>query len=277
MWEMARAAQSLSRVQLCNTRDRSTPGLPVLHHRPELSQNHVHESVMPSNHLILCRPLLLPPSIFPSIRVLYNELALLIRWPKYSSFSISPSSEYSRLISFRIDCFDFLAVQGDGCCSSAMEILKSGQMCELARQRHPPKLSPLGTHRKSSCLTPPSLRASPGMFSSLPCCRHRTWVFQGCKESVPSLAHFPGPYCVTSTREVGGVQTSSSSFGGCLLGFFSAGLGAQGSLDPHSRSGRLLFCFLLGCYRERGLPQVPPRRSGHSCCSGTEALPFLPS
>ena len=72
------------------------------------------ESVMPSNHLILCRPLLLPPSIFPSIRVFSNESVLHIRWPKYwiFSFSMSPSSEYSGLISFRIEWFDFLAVQG---------------------------------------------------------------------------------------------------------------------------------------------------------------------
>ena len=69
------------------------------------------ESVMPSNRLILCHPLLLLPSIFPSIRVFSNELALHIRWPKYWSFSISPSSEYSGLISFRIDWFDLLAVQ----------------------------------------------------------------------------------------------------------------------------------------------------------------------
>ena len=72
------------------------------------------ELVMPSNHLILCHPLLLLRSIFPSIRVFSNELALCIRWPKYwsFSFSISPSNEYSRLISFRIDWFDLLAVQG---------------------------------------------------------------------------------------------------------------------------------------------------------------------
>ena len=72
------------------------------------------ESVMPSNHLILCHPLLLLPSIFPSIRVFSSELALHIRWPKYwsFSFSISPSNEYSGLISFKIDWFDLLAVQG---------------------------------------------------------------------------------------------------------------------------------------------------------------------
>ena len=71
------------------------------------------ESVMPSSHLILCHPLLLP-SIFPSIRVLSNELALHIRWPNYwrFSFSISPSNEYSGLISFRIDWLDLLVVQG---------------------------------------------------------------------------------------------------------------------------------------------------------------------
>ena len=70
------------------------------------------ELVMSSNHLILCRPLLLPLSIFPSIRIFSNESVLHIRWPKYWSFSISPSSDYSGLISFRIDCLDFLAVQG---------------------------------------------------------------------------------------------------------------------------------------------------------------------
>ena len=72
------------------------------------------ESVMPSNHLILCRPLRLLPSICPTIRVFSNESALRIRWLKYwsFSFSISPSNEYSGLISFRMDCFDLLAVQG---------------------------------------------------------------------------------------------------------------------------------------------------------------------
>ena len=70
------------------------------------------ESVMPSYHLILCHPLLLPPSIFPSIRVFSSESALHIRWPKYWSFSFSPSNEYSGLISFRMDWFDLLAIQG---------------------------------------------------------------------------------------------------------------------------------------------------------------------
>ena len=72
------------------------------------------KSVMPSNHLILCRPLLIPPSIFPSIRIFSNELALCFRWAKYwsFSFSISPSNEYSGLISFRMEWLDLLAVQG---------------------------------------------------------------------------------------------------------------------------------------------------------------------
>ena len=92
---------------LCDPRDCSTPGFPVHHQLPELAQTHVHR-VMPSNHLILCRPLFLLPSIFPNIRVFSSESALRIRGPKYWSFSfnISPSNEYSGLT------FDFLAVQG---------------------------------------------------------------------------------------------------------------------------------------------------------------------
>ena len=70
------------------------------------------ESVMPSSHLILCCPFLLLPSIFPSIRVFSNESVLHIRWPKYRNFSISPSNEYSGLVSFRMDWLDLLAVQG---------------------------------------------------------------------------------------------------------------------------------------------------------------------
>ena len=83
------------------------------------------ESVMPSNHLNLCHPLLLPPSIFPSIRVFSNESALRIRWPKYwsFSFSIGPSSEHSGLISFRMDWLDLLAVQGT--LKSLLQQLKS--------------------------------------------------------------------------------------------------------------------------------------------------------
>ena len=94
--------------------DCSTPGFPVHHRLLELTQTHVLKLVMPSNHLILCHPLLLLPSIFPSIRVFSNELALCMRWPKYWSFSfkISPSNEYSGLIAFRTDWFDLLAVQG---------------------------------------------------------------------------------------------------------------------------------------------------------------------
>ena len=92
------------------------PGFFVLQHLPEFAQIHViHsfiESVMPSNHLILCRPLFLLPSIFSGIGGFSNESALCIRWPKYWSFRISPSNEYSGLISFRIDSFDLLAVQG---------------------------------------------------------------------------------------------------------------------------------------------------------------------
>ena len=92
--------------------DCSMPGFPVLHHLLELKLKSI-ESVMPSNHLILCRPLLLLPSIFPSIRVCFSESVLSIRWPKYwsFSFSISPSSDYSRLLSFSINWLNLLAVQ----------------------------------------------------------------------------------------------------------------------------------------------------------------------
>ena len=94
--------------------DCSTPGFPVLHHLPELLKLMSTELVLPSNHLILCRTPLLLPSIFPSIRIFSSESALCIRWPNYWSFSlsISPSNEYSWFISFRIDRFDLLAVQG---------------------------------------------------------------------------------------------------------------------------------------------------------------------
>ena len=102
-------------LTLCKPMDCSRAGFPVLHHLPEFLKFMSIESVMPSNPLVLCRHLLLLPSIFPSIRVVSKESALHIRWPKYwsFSFSISPSIEYSGLISFRINWFHLLAVQGN--------------------------------------------------------------------------------------------------------------------------------------------------------------------
>ena len=99
---------------LCDPMDCSMPGLPVHHQLSEFTQLMSIELVMPSNHLILCSPLLLLPSNFPSIRVFSDESTLHIMWPKYWSFSfnISPSKQYSGLISFRMDWLDFLAVQG---------------------------------------------------------------------------------------------------------------------------------------------------------------------
>ena len=99
-------------LTLCNPINCSSPGFFVLHHLPEFAQLMSIESVMPSNHLIPCCPLLLPPLIVPSIRVFSNESALYVRWPKYCSFSISLSNEFSGLISFRMDWLDLLAVQG---------------------------------------------------------------------------------------------------------------------------------------------------------------------
>ena len=113
------SCQSVSSVAqscptLCNPMNHSTPGLPVHHQLPEFTKLISIESVMPSNHLILCRPLPFLPSIFPSIRVFSNESALHIRWSKYWSFSfyISPANEHPGLISFRMDWLDLLTLQG---------------------------------------------------------------------------------------------------------------------------------------------------------------------
>ena len=105
------SVQSLLCPTLCDAMDRSTPGLSITNSWSVLKLIPI-ESVMPSKHLTLCRPLLLLPSIFPSIRVFLNESVLHIRWPKHWSFSfnISPSNEYSGLISFRMDWLDLLAV-----------------------------------------------------------------------------------------------------------------------------------------------------------------------
>ena len=99
-------------LTLCDSMNHSTPGLPVHHQLPELTKLMSIQSVMTSSHRILCCPLLLLPSIIPSIRAFSNESVLHIRWPKYWSFSINPSNEYSGLISFRMPWLDLLAVQG---------------------------------------------------------------------------------------------------------------------------------------------------------------------
>ena len=113
--QLSSVAQSLSRVRLFVTpwTTAHQASLPITNSQSLLKLVSI-ESVMPSNHLILCCPLLLPPSIFPSTRLFSNESVLHIRWPKYwsFSFSISPSNECLRLISFRMDWLDLLAVQG---------------------------------------------------------------------------------------------------------------------------------------------------------------------
>ena len=111
------SVQSLSRVQLFATpwtAARQASSRKSITNSQSLRKLMSIKSVMPSNHLILCHPLVLPPSIFSSIRIFSNESVLCIRWPKYWSFSFSiiPSNEYSGLISFRMDWFDLLAVQG---------------------------------------------------------------------------------------------------------------------------------------------------------------------
>ena len=103
-------------LTLCDPMNCSTPGFPVHHQRQKLAQTHGHRVVMPPNHLSLCHPLLLLPSIFPSIKVFSNESFLCISWPKYcigasASASVLHSNEYSGLISFTIAWFDLRAVQ----------------------------------------------------------------------------------------------------------------------------------------------------------------------
>ena len=116
LWDLSDILSCCSVTQLCptlcNPMDCSTPGLPVHHQLLELAQTPVHrvgDAIQPSHP---CCPLPLLPSVFPSIRIFPNESVLCIRWPKYWSFSISPSKEYSGLISFRIDWFDLFAIQG---------------------------------------------------------------------------------------------------------------------------------------------------------------------
>ena len=109
------------------------------------------EAVMPSNHLILCRPLLLLPSIFPSITVFSNESALRIRWPKYWSFSIRPSNKHSGLISFRMDWLDLLAVQGDPQESSPTPQFKSINSSALSFL-YSPMLTSIHDHWKNHSL-----------------------------------------------------------------------------------------------------------------------------
>ena len=129
--ELSSVAQSCP--TLCDPMDYSAPGLPVHHQLSEFTQTHVH-CVEASNHLILCRPLLLLPSIFPSIRVFSNESVLCIRWPKYwsFSFSISPSNEYSGRISFRMDWLDLLGSPRDSQESSPTPQLKSTNSLALS-------------------------------------------------------------------------------------------------------------------------------------------------
>ena len=137
------------RARLCDNMDCSTPGFPVLHHLPEFAQTHVHRSVMPSNHLILCHPLLLPPSIFPNIKVFTNESVLCIRWPKYWSFSlsISPSNEYSGLVSFRMDWLHLLA-------GTLKSLLQHSEETTPPQHREPAPEAPLIALDLFTCVSP---------------------------------------------------------------------------------------------------------------------------
>ena len=149
LWkELFNSVQSLSRVWLFETPwiAARQASLSITNSRSSLKLMSI-DSVMPSSHLILCRPLLLLPLIPPSIRVFSNESTLRMRWPKYwsFSFSISPSNEYSGLISFRIDWFDILAVQGT---LSQFKSINSSVLSFL----HSPTLTSIHDHWKNHSL-----------------------------------------------------------------------------------------------------------------------------
>ena len=118
---------------LCDPMNHSTPGLPFHHQLLEFTKLMSIELVMPSNHLILCCPCLLPPSIFPRIRVFSDESVLRIRWPKYWSFSfnISPPNEYSGLISFRMDWLDLHYIILYKICNKVLLSHKKMKSCHL--------------------------------------------------------------------------------------------------------------------------------------------------
>ena len=135
---------------LCDPMNHSTPGLSVHDQLPELAQTHAHRVSDASNHLILCCPLLLLPSIFPSFRVFSNESVLHIRWPKYQSFTfkISPTNEHPGLISFRMDWLDLLAVRGTLKSPLQHHSLKSSILWFL----HSPTLTSIHDHWKNQSL-----------------------------------------------------------------------------------------------------------------------------
>ena len=140
-------------LTLCNPMNRSTPGLPVHHQLPEFTQTHVLESVMPSNHLILRRPLLLLPSIPPSIRVFSSESTLRMRWLKYWSFSlsISLSNEHPGLVSFRMDWVGSPCSPRDSQESSPTPHFKSINSSVLSFL-HSPTLTSIHDHWKNHSL-----------------------------------------------------------------------------------------------------------------------------
>ena len=135
---------------LCNPMNHSMPGLPVHHQLPEFTETHVHWVGDASNHLILCHSLLFPLSIFPSIRVFSNESVLHIRWPKYWSFSISPSNEYSGLIPLGLT--DSVSLQSKGLSRVFSNTAVQTHQFFGAQPLHSPTLTSIYDHRKNHSL-----------------------------------------------------------------------------------------------------------------------------
>ena len=196
------SVQSISRVRLCDPMDCSMPGFPVHHQLPELTQLMSIELVMPSNHLLLCRPLLLLPSIFPSIRVFSSESVLRIRWPKYwsYSFSISPYNEYLGLISFRMNWLDLLAVQGT--LKSLLQHhtqlrlmtpnkypTQASLPCEPSFVTHCPPGITMGASKRVNIPVQAAVQ-SEIQFSSIPCLPSLPWFLSPILPFSPNLCHY---------------------------------------------------------------------------------------
>ena len=158
------------------------------------------ESAMPSNHLILCRPLLLLPSIFPSIRVFSNEFAHCIRWPKYWSFSISPSNEYSGLISFRMNWFDLLAVPGTSREPSPTPQFKSISSSALSFFYSPTLTSVHDSWKNHSCENADPGQQSdvsaPLISSALCILAGILWAARGCLDLLLQSRQMKGEICL---------------------------------------------------------------------------------
>ena len=223
VWLFATPWTAARQASLFSTNSRSTPKPMSI------------ESMMPSNHLILSRPLLLLPSIFPSIRVFSNELALRIRWPKYWSFSlnISPSNEHPGLISFTMDWLDFLAVQG------TLKSLLQHHSSKVSILRHSAffivQLShPYMTTGKTIAFTRRTLKLVTLCYHLILSSSVASFF---CSQSSPAIQSFPVSWLFASGGQNIGVSLSESVLPMNIQGWFPSGLTGLISLKSKELSG----------------------------------------